>query len=382
MNKRLIVTSLILVIILGVISVDTSFAEEEVEYYTIVDEEGNVIFETAMEIHLGDYYINQDNDKYTIVEINGNQGVARFEERVKLVENEDELFALSQSLLAQGANKEVALYNTHSAESYVPTSGTDSKLGDGDVYDVAHIFGEELEARGINVNHDWSKHDPHDGGAYERSRRTAVDLVEGAPDALLDIHRDGVPNPDEYVAEVNGETVGQVRLVVGRQNPQLEVNDQFAGTLKAISDEFYPGLMHGIFYAQGKYNQDLSPRALLIEFGTHVIPQEQAVAGAKLFADVVDKALYGGDDPGATEAGGTTTDATKAGESAGATRSIIIVLLIAVLGGGFLLIANEGGLGGAVDKVKGIGGKMNNAIGIGKKDEKEKKEEDKKGKEE
>ncbi len=131
------------------------------------------------------------------------------------------------------------------------------------------------------------------------------------------------------------------------------------------------------FYAHGKYNQDLSPRALLIEFGTHVIPKEQAVAGAKLFADVLDKALYGGDNPGATEAGGTTTDGTKAREASGATRSIIIILLIAVLGGGFLLIANEGGLGGAVDRVKGIGGKMNSAIGVDE-DDLEESTEDKK----
>ena len=36
-------------------------------------------------------------------------------------------------------------------------------------------------------------HDPHDAMAYDRSRRTAAELLKKNPIALLDIHRDAVP---------------------------------------------------------------------------------------------------------------------------------------------------------------------------------------------
>lgn len=96
--------------------------------------------------------------------------------------------------------------------------------------------------------------------------------------ALLDIHRDAAP-PEEYLAEVNGEKVARVMLVVGRYNPGWSTNDTFAKQIKAEVDSRYPGLIKGIFYARGTYNQDLAPRSLLIEAGTHTLPKDLAQKG-------------------------------------------------------------------------------------------------------
>ena len=57
---------------------------------------------------------------------------------------------------------------------------------------------------------------PHDAGAYDRSRRTAEELLQENPDALFDVHRDAVP-AEEYTAKVDGEQVAQIQLVVGQQ---------------------------------------------------------------------------------------------------------------------------------------------------------------------
>jgi stage II sporulation protein P len=354
MNKQTLIDSSFFIILFFLLFSSVSYAEQG-HFTVIAEKSGDTIFETAMAVSVGDYYINEQNKKYRIIKVDGKKCVAKFEETVKLIEDKDNLFALSQGLLAQNGNKLIALYNTHSDESYKPTSGTHSEPGKGDVFNVTAVLAQALEKKGIEVIHNKSKHDPHDGGAYERSRRTATRLARRRPDAIFDIHRDGVPNSKEYTANINGKKFGQVRIVVGRQNPQMKVNDKFAKEIKAVSDKYYPGLIKGIFYAKGKYNQDLSPRSLILEFATYVQPQEAANVSVNLFADSVSKLLYGGEE-GALGLGGTTTAQTKRNESSGAFSAIGIILVIVLVIGGFLFFANKGGAGGAFSNSLGVKG--------------------------
>ena len=91
----------------------------------------------------------------------------------------------------------------------------------------------------------------------------------------------------EYLANVNGTEMSQIRLVVGRQNQNREANLEYAKRIKAIADERYPGLVKGIFHARGNYNQDLGPRMILLEFGTHVTSLEHALRSVEPMADVI-----------------------------------------------------------------------------------------------
>lgn len=70
---------------------------------------------------------------------------------------------------------------------------------------------------------------------------------------------------EEYQGNVNGRPLAKTQLVVGRQNPQMNTVNNFAQQLKAIADNKYPGLVKGIFYGKGGYNQDIYPRSILIE---------------------------------------------------------------------------------------------------------------------
>ena len=370
MNKKIAISILIFLLLFSTITV----AKKKNNYFTVVSEKsGDVIFETAMDVSVGDYYINEQNKKYKIIKVNEKEGIAKFEETVKLITDKDNLFAISQGLLAEKEKKLVSLYHTHSSESYKPTSGTDSEPK-GDIHAVSEALAKALRKKGIEVDYNESNHNPHDGGAYERSRRTATRLVRKRPDAIFDVHRDGVPNAKEYVTNVNGKKIAKVRLVVGRQNPQMQVNDKFAKQIKAVSDKYYPGLIKGIYYAKGKYNQDLSPRSMLLEMGTHVISAEQAIASTDVLSNVINKLLYGGTKEGG---GGTTTSKTKANENSGAINSIIVILAIVIIGGGLLLAANEGGFNGAVKRIKSVtSGELSNSLGI-KKDEDENGDEDK-----
>ncbi len=346
LNKK----SIVLILLAGIV-IFSPISRAEDDYYTVKDQKtGETIFRTAMEISKGDYYITEQNKKYEVVEVKKQQAQAKFVEQVELLPEGQLETALAQGLVAnkeekekekEKGDKEVGLYHTHSDESYKPSSGKESEPEGGDIHEVSETLAKSMRKKGIKVHYDDANHTPHDGGAYERSRRTALKLVRKGPDALLDIHRDGVPRASEYVTEINGEKTARIRLVVGRQNPQMKVNSEFAKYLKAAADKTYPGLMKGILYAKGKYNQDLSPRSVILEFGTHVIPKELAIKSTDMVATSVNKILYGAEASQEREA-----------ENKGAFSSILPIILVALIGGGLLLVANEGSLSAAVERIK------------------------------
>ncbi len=153
---------------------------------------------------------------------------------------------------------------------------------------------ENLEKLGVEVVYDKSSHLPHDAGAYRRSRQTAEELLKKQPEALIDIHRDGIPDPGEYENTVEGQDITKVRLLVGRSNPSADANRTFAKQIKRTADKMYPGLIKDIFIGKGHYNQELYPRSVLLEFGTHTTDKEHAIQSTEYMAKVLDDVLFGG----------------------------------------------------------------------------------------
>lgn len=270
-------------------------------YYTVRDRaDSSVILRTARILHPGDDYIDQDNRHFRVVMI---------DERTAWAEQIDRASALSPdspgSLLAAGdidapqekqGKPRVGVYHTHGAESYVPSDGTDAIDQGGGILRVGDSLTGALRDKGFTVNHVREPHTPHDAGAYQRSRRTAEDLIMEGDRLIFDVHRDAVP-PEEYEREVEGKEITRILLVVGQQNQNADNNREFAATLKRIADEEHPGLIKGILGAQGNYNQDLTPQAILIEVGAHENNREDAQRAVTLFADVVDGYVSG---PGAS----------------------------------------------------------------------------------
>lgn len=299
-------------------------------YFTLVDETGRTITMTARELDPGDSYIAGDNRLYEVVQTEGDNVLVRFVETVELPDVTSELLG-AQVARAEEAGGVVGIYHTHNDESYVPTSGTESRDdGRGDVLDVGRVLADALEEQGITVYWSDNSHIPHDGQAYVRSRRTAVELLQKQPDTLIDVHRDATP-PEVYEAEVEGVPVTKVRIVVGRQNQNREANLEYAKRLKAVADKMYPGIVEGIFDAKGNYNQDLGPKTILLEFGAHTNQLDHAKQAAEFFAKVIPAA-----------AGLTPSTRQEAQEQigSGASRSLIWTLVaVGVVGGGYLLIS-------------------------------------------
>lgn len=270
-------------------------AAEETDVYTLLDAQGHVVTRFCGECEAGDEYISGDNGHYLVTEIHPENQTATVEYlgEADMPDVSWLDMASSQPVSAVGSRK-IALYCTHSDESYIEGDGTESMEGRGGIYDVAGQFGQELEKLGASVEISEETHLPHDAGAYRRSRSTAVSLLKGQPNAIFDIHRDGIPDPDEYATRVGNKDMSKVRLLVGKSNQNKDANLSFAKQIKAVGDQIYPGLIKDIYMGKGTYNQDLAPRSVLLEFGTHTLEKERVLASAQPMSEVVYKALFGG----------------------------------------------------------------------------------------
>ncbi len=333
--------------------------------YAIYDESGNYLTSIYGRVYVGDEYITADDQLYQVISVDDakREAVARYMGPEDMSDVGDGAVAT----VAADKKRLIAIYSTHSDESYVPTDGTESKLEDPGIFDVNEALKAELEARGIEVELDLTTHLPHDAGAYRRSRATAARLMEEQPAALLDIHRDGIPDPDEYIQEIEGEDATKIRLLVGRSNPNAAANRKFAKQIKAVADEMYPDLIKDIYIGKGDYNQELMPRAILLEFGTHTLKKERAIASTEFMADVLERVLFGttakaegATDEGAGAVDGSATDdaATQATQAeaesggSGALWGILVVVGVAIAAIVIYGIVTTGSVSGMWEKVK------------------------------
>ena len=292
--------------------------------YTLFSADGRELTMRAGRMYVGDEYISGDDRLYRVASVDDEARTAIAEYVGEASVDEAAATAFASLIARAESEKKIAMYSTHSDESYVPSDGESSKLEDAGIYDVGEALAESFEERGIDAVYSRETFHPHDAGAYRRSRRTAEELLKDGPDALLDIHRDAIP-AEQYETEVDGEDVSMVRLFVGRSNPNGDENRAFAQQIKAVADEEYPGLIKDIYIGKGNYNQELYPRALLLEMGTHEMEKEKAMASADYIADVISQVLYG-ESAVAEEKG-----AADSGVASGVFWVIGAVIVIAVI---------------------------------------------------
>ncbi|MGE5415597.1 MAG: stage II sporulation protein P [Acidobacteriota bacterium] len=259
-------------------------------YYSLVDQNGQIILQTGLKVNPGDEFIDHHNMHYRVTSISGWNCSTEAIEDVPAINTSSIVNWIGDHPALAETTPHVALYHTHSDESYTPTQGVPSQPGHGSIFQVGSALTDSLSKSGITVYHDFTPHDPHDTHAYMRSRRTAFRLLKLNPTALFDIHRDSAP-PEPYITYITGIESAKVMIVVGRQNPRMAANIAFARQIKDKADGIYPDLIRGIFIGQGNYNQDLGPRALLFEIGTERLPEQMALDAARCLGDVISSIL-------------------------------------------------------------------------------------------
>lgn len=336
------------------VSTQAPEADADENVWTIYDEDGQYLTSIYGRVYLDDEYISSDNRLYRIIEVDDSKrtAVAQYIGQESLLEPDNEAVAT----VAQESKRLIGIYSTHSDESYIPTDGAESKEKDAGIYDVDEALKNALEERGIEVELDTTTHLPHDAGAYRRSRSTAARLLKSQPAALLDIHRDGIPDPDEYVQKIEDEDATKVRLLVGKSNPNADANRKFAKQIKAAADEMYPDLIKDIYIGKGDYNQELAPRAILLEFGTHTIKKERAIKSTAYMADVLERVLFGSTAKaeGAADADADAAGAETAAEAGGSGAAwgilwVVGIALAAIVGYGLI---TTGSFSGMWNKIK------------------------------
>ncbi len=322
---------------------------------TIKDEKGAVVTMLSRRVRPGDEVITAEGKHYRVQKAAGEEAVARFMGMDRDLLAYGELFSKMTAPASKVAwsTRPVAIYHTHSDESYLPSDGRESIPFRGGIFQVGDSYKSQLARSGTRVLHDKTPHDPHDDNAYYRSRRTVAQLLKNNPIAVFDVHRDGIDDAAFYRRIVSNQNVAQVRLVVGRENPRMSANLDFARRLMAYANKMHWPIAKEIFIAQGNYNQDLLPTALLIEAGTYTNRKEEAMRGIAQLAEAVPVVLGitgPSSRPGAPEFGKPVTDPTA--RQSGGWAALAWIVLLTIIGGGAFLVISSGGWSKAKERLR------------------------------
>ena len=295
MKKSIFVVVLLLVVMFPLFMHDnfTFAVDGEIgENYMIYNEDDELICEKSS-IEVGDTFITRDFYEYQITKVDSHKGYAKLIKKLEIPKIKRKDYVANNKLSQRGKlSKKICLYMTHNDESYRLTDGYDSIYGAGGIHDVARFLKNELVKKDIDVVLDETLHIPHNSSAYLRSGVTAQKLLDAErPDAMFDVHRDGVSKSYYYYND-GDKDYSKIRIVVGKSNPNFDENYKFAQTIFAIGNSMYPWLFSDIYCGKGHYNQALQPTDLLFEMGTYLIEKEYVYNTIPLLVDVIDTTLY------------------------------------------------------------------------------------------
>jgi stage II sporulation protein P len=209
------------------------------------------------------------------------------------------------------AQPTVLIFHTHTTEAYemldegwfTNAYSTRSQDPKRNMVRVGDAICEELEKNGIGYIHDTEIHDLQYTGAYERSRQSISAILEKYPSIqiVLDVHRDAIHQSEtarvKPVAQINGKKAAQVMIIAGCEDgkvssfPNWEKNLTFALRLQKTAETMYPGYMRPILFSARKYNMDVVPCSVLLEFGSDSNTLSEAEYSGHLMGSAIAKLI-------------------------------------------------------------------------------------------
>lgn len=199
----------------------------------------------------------------------------------------------------------VLILHTHTTESYTKTTEDYTETSAYrtleeryNMLSVGDAVAEFLRENGIGVIHDREIHDyPSYSGSYVHSRNEAEEILARYPSIrlVLDLHRDAVERNGvqlRTLAEVDGAPSAQLMIVVGtdvsrQSHKNWQENLALALKLQVQMERLCPGIMRPMNLRPQRFNQDLSPGALLIEVGAAGNTHAEALAAAGVLAQTI-----------------------------------------------------------------------------------------------
>jgi len=213
-----------------------------------------------------------------------------------------------------GKKPSILIYHTHTTESYntfsqslVYTPGSTDRTLDFN-YNVVRV-GEELKKilekqYGYKVYHSKEINDyPEYKGSYSRSLKVIEKYKSEHPDikVFIDLHRDAIGSGSKKMkvsTVVYGYEVAKVMLVVGTDklglfHPFWRQNLLFAVHLQKNLSKICPQITRPINLSAARYNQHISPYAIIIEVGSNGNTLEEALRSCQIIAKALDDTIMG-----------------------------------------------------------------------------------------
>lgn len=198
----------------------------------------------------------------------------------------------------------VFIYHSHNRESYLPELegvtkpdlAYDSKVN---VALVGKRLKEKLEGRGIPTQHSETDYptavkDFKFPMSYAYSNATVKEAMAAHPELMMvfDIHRDSLAR-NRTTVKLNGQDYAQVFFVVGKRNPNWQLNSDFANLMHTKLEMKHSGISKGVFakssHGNAEYNQSLFGNSILLEIGGPENTLQEIYRTVDILADVIEE---------------------------------------------------------------------------------------------
>lgn len=199
-----------------------------------------------------------------------------------------------------GDDPAVLIVHTHATETYLPATAGNyhSTSKENSVRDVGEVLAKSLEEEGIAVVHDETLHDnPSYSSSYSRSYDTIQALLDKYPtiECVIDLHRDAIASEAAApTVSIGGKTCGKYMYVVSTAVPTYQNNLKFVKALNKTASEEYSGFTGSVLERGYAYNQGLSDRYLLLEFGNNRNHIDDVRNTASVYGKILAKTLKAG----------------------------------------------------------------------------------------
>lgn len=191
----------------------------------------------------------------------------------------------------------IYIYNSHQTEEYMPTSFVEYSVRP-TVEMNNYILEEKFEKEGFTtyveeerIKEILNKNNWNYAGSYLASRTLLEKRKQEHPSLkyFIDVHRDSLPKSRTTVT-INEKDYATILFIVGLENKNYQKNLSFTEKINNKLNEKYPNLSKGIYKKEGEgvngvYNQDFSPRTILVEMGGPENSIEEVLNTSLAFSD-------------------------------------------------------------------------------------------------
>lgn len=207
----------------------------------------------------------------------------------------------------------ILIYHTHTYEAYEQTQDryveTEKWRTADEKHNVVRV-GEELcrllRALGYTVEHDRNAYEPPNlSSSYARSLAMLEKRAQDGEsyDLYIDLHRDAYTASQSGSNHVNigGQETARLMLLIGKgegqtsegfaQKPDWESNLALANAITDAINDQANGLCKGVRLKNGRFNQHIAPRCVLVEVGNNRNTLSQALSSLPYLADAIAGAL-------------------------------------------------------------------------------------------